>query len=250
MSERTRYDPGTFSWADLTTTDLSAAKRFYSELHGWEYRDNPLPGGAVYAMATKDGHDVAALAESQEQPPHWNNYVTVESADDAAKRAEDAGATIVEAPFDVMTAGRMTVVQDPTGAIFCAWEPRDNIGAKLVNADGALAWNDLTTNDVARAERFYADLFGWRTREIPNANGYRVIYNGERSNGGMIEEQSIPPNWMPYFGTDDLDGAIALVERLGGRKVFGPQTVPSGAFAVIADPQGAISGILSAEYDD
>jgi hypothetical protein len=250
MSERTSYRPGTFSWADLTTTDVDAARRFYTELHGWEYRDIPPPGGTVYAMATKDGRDVAALSESQEQPPHWNNYVTVESVDDAARRAEELGGTIVQPPFDVMTAGRMAVVQDPTGAMLCVWEPRDNIGAKLVNADGALAWNDLTTNDLERAQSFYAEWMGWRMEEIPNAGGYHVIRNGERSNGGMIEEGDIPPNWMPYFGTADLEASIALVERLGGKKVFGPQPVPSGAFAVVADPQGAISGILSAEYDD
>lgn len=63
-----------------------------------------------------------------------NAYVIVEGADAAAARAEELGATILAEPFDVMDAGRMAVVQDPTGAVFCVWEPRGNIGAAIVNA--------------------------------------------------------------------------------------------------------------------
>jgi len=37
MGERTKHEPGTFSWADLTTTDLGAANDFYSGLFGREF---------------------------------------------------------------------------------------------------------------------------------------------------------------------------------------------------------------------
>ena len=47
MSERTSYTPGTFSWADLTTTDQEDAKRFYSGLFGWETEDTPVGDGVV-----------------------------------------------------------------------------------------------------------------------------------------------------------------------------------------------------------
>jgi hypothetical protein len=39
MPERTRYDPGTPSWVDLSTTDLDSALRFYGDLFGWEFQD-------------------------------------------------------------------------------------------------------------------------------------------------------------------------------------------------------------------
>ncbi len=83
MGERTSYPPGTFSWAELVTSDADAAKSFYSQLFGWEYEDNPTgPDGPVYSMAQRDGHSVAALFGDDSQPPHWNCYVTVESADE------------------------------------------------------------------------------------------------------------------------------------------------------------------------
>ena len=90
MGERTSYPPGTFSWAELATSDADAAKAFYTSVFGWDYRDSPLPDGSVYSMATRDGGDVAALYETSEQPPHWNCYVTVASADESAARAGGA----------------------------------------------------------------------------------------------------------------------------------------------------------------
>ena len=131
MGERTSHPPGTISWTDLVTSDLDAAKGFYRALLGWEFEDMPVGDGAVYSMARVDGLDVGALSRTSDQPPHWNLYVTVASADDAAARAGALGATVLAEPFDVFDAGRMAVVQDPTGAILCPWEPRRNVGARL-----------------------------------------------------------------------------------------------------------------------
>lgn len=82
MGGRTSYEPGTFSWVDLTTTDTGGAKRFYCDLFGWEAEDMPAGGGAMYTMLRLRGQDVAALSEQREDershavPAHWNSYVT------------------------------------------------------------------------------------------------------------------------------------------------------------------------------
>jgi uncharacterized protein len=193
---------------------------------------------------------------SADQPPHWNCYVTVDSADDAAVRAGQNGAQIVAEPFDVMDVGRMAVIADPTGAALCLWEARTNIGAGLVNVPGAMTWNDLITPDVDAAAEFYGALFGWTTEEIPEAGGYRVIRNGERSNGGMMPLDpermgaETPPNWMPYFGHEDVARLIGEVGGLGGQVFSGPMQMPQGSIAVIGDPQGAVFAVWTGEYDD
>src|ERR1700740_3460182 len=100
MGERTQYTPGTFSWTDLNTTDQDAAKDFYTALCGWEITDMPAGEGIVYSMAAIDGKWVAAISPQPQQqreagaPPSWNSYVTVESVDDAAARAQELGATV------------------------------------------------------------------------------------------------------------------------------------------------------------
>jgi predicted enzyme related to lactoylglutathione lyase len=95
MGKRHAYEPGTFCWVDLSTTDAEGAKAFYGDLLGWEFRDDEIPGG-VYTMCHFQGDAVAALVQQDEQPAHWNNYVSVESADEAAARVKQLGAKVIE----------------------------------------------------------------------------------------------------------------------------------------------------------
>ena len=168
MSERTKYAPGTFSWTDLTTTDQHAAKAFYGELFGWDAEDHPVGEGMIYSMMQIGGKDVAAISPQMQAqrdagaPPSWNSYVTVESVDESADRAGKLGATVIAPPFDVMDVGRMAVIQDPQGAVLELWEPKLHIGASLVNAHGALSWNELATVDLDGSADFYRELFGWK----------------------------------------------------------------------------------------
>jgi len=250
MGERTSYPPGTFSWAELVTSDADAAKGFYTALLGWNYDDQPVGGDQVYSMATRDGKSVAALYRDDSQPPHWNCYVTVESVDESTEKAMAAGGTELHEPFDVMDVGRMSVISDPGGAALCLWEPRQHIGAQLVNAPGALTWNDLTTPDADVAARFYGAVFGWEFEEIPQAEGYRVIKNADRMNGGVFPRADVPPYWMPYFGHEDVDRALAEIPDLGGQVLAGPMRMPQGSIAVFADPTGAVFALWTGQYED
>ena len=250
MGERTSYAPGTFSWAELVTSDAGAAKAFYTSVFGWEYNDSPVPGGSVYSMALRDGKHVAALFESDQQgPPHWNSYVSVESADATAARAAELGATVVAEPFDVMDVGRMAVIADPTGAALSVWEAGTHVGASLVNTTGAMTWNDLLTPDPEASASFYGDLFGWTTEEVEGAQGYRVIRNGEGGNGGMMMG-STPAHWMPYFGHDDVKRLAEDIGGLGGQLISGPMGLWEGTIAAFRDPQGAAFAIWTGHYDD
>jgi len=77
-----------------------------------------------YTIFRLEGRDAAAGCTlrpeelSQGVPPHWKLYVAVDSADATAARAAELGGTVLAPPFDVFDAGRMAVVQDPTGAVF------------------------------------------------------------------------------------------------------------------------------------
>jgi uncharacterized protein len=254
MGERTSYTPGTFSWVDLNTDDIESSKAFYRDLLGWDYRDIPLGDGNHYSMAQVEGHDVAAITP---MPPgmevtHWNCYVTVEDADATAARAKELGATVIGEPFDVFTAGRMAIIQDPQGAMLMVWQPRDNIGAGLVNAPGALCWNDLLTPDMEASAAFYRDLFGWNIEETPGAHGgYASITNGGRLNGGMMPAPpGGHPAWNLYFAVEDCDAAVQKAQGLGAELVMGPISVPNGGrFAILRDPRNAVFSVLSGPLD-
>jgi uncharacterized protein len=258
MPDRTSHPPATISWVDLATSDPAGAKEFYGGLFGWEYEDRPMGEGAVYSMAKHRGRNAAAISPQQSQeaaqgiPPHWNVYVTVEDVDATAGSVGEAGGNLLAPPFDVFDAGRMAVVADPAGAVLCLWQPGTNIGADVVNEPGAMAWADCATTDPAAAQGFYSALLGWRFDQMSEEPPYWVIFNGERSQGGMTKPPGgVPSNWFPYFGVIGLDETIQLAETTGATRFLGPIEVPNGGrFALLQDPQGAAFAILEGEYDD
>jgi len=258
MGERSEYAPGTFSWTDLATTDQDAAKAFYTGLFGWEADDMPIGDGSVYSMMKVNGRDVAAIAPQQREqrdmgvPPVWNSYVTVESADAAAERAAELGATVAVPPFDVLEAGRMAVIQDPQGAFFMAWTPHRHIGAGLVNAPGALVWNELASPDLEASTAFYRDLFGWDISPFEQSpTPYLSIKNGDANNGGIreLDQPGVPPHWLAYFGIDDIDAGLAKVTELGGTVHAGPIDVGMAKLGIVQDPQGAAFALYDGELE-
>ncbi len=260
MGERSGYAPGTFSWVDLATPDPEGAKRFYADLLGWDHEDMPVGDGQVYTMARLGGRAVAGIYSQPEDqlqagiPSSWLSHVTVGDVDAAAARASELGGTALAAPFDVLEAGRMAVLADPQGAPFAVWQPKDSIGAELVNVPGALTWNQLATSDTSAAVEFYTELFGWTTEEVEAGDEpYWSFRNSENwMNGGVMglpPGAPAPPHWLPYFASDGVDAHAARVGELGGTVVVPIVPVPAGRLFVAQDPGGAAFGLFEGDFD-
>ena len=102
MAHIDRTLPGSFCWMELSTTDQSAAKAFYTSLFGWTATDQPMGPGQFYTMFFLGGCEVAAgytmMKEEAGMPPHWNLYIAVESADAAAARVPELGGKALAGP--------------------------------------------------------------------------------------------------------------------------------------------------------
>jgi len=254
MPQMTAYAPATFCWADLGTSDAAGAKRFYTALFGWTAEDRPSGPETVYTILLRNGRSVAALyalePAAHGSPPHWLSYVSVASASDAAQRARALGGTLIHEPFDVLDVGRMSVVQDPGGAVVALWEPRRHPGAGLMGEVNAICWHELATGRPDLAASFYTALFGWSTEaRAMGATPYTVFTSGGVPRAGMLAIDpawgSVPPHWLVYFAVSDCDGQVALVQSLGGTVRVPPADVPAaGRFAVVADPQGAAFAVI------
>jgi predicted enzyme related to lactoylglutathione lyase len=254
MQAAPEYKPGTFCWVELGTTNADAAKTFYKQLFGWEYVEGNTPNMA-YTMIKLNGKDVGGLYQmpadmlAQNTPPHWLSYVSVTSADDATAQAKAAGATALNGPFDVSTAGRMCVLHDPTGAVFAVWQPIDNPGAGVYRDIGAFCWNELGTNDTQKAADFYSTLFGWGTEKMPGPMDYTIFKNGDQGVGGMYEIMPemgpVPPHWLVYFAVNDCDATVQRVTELGGSVMKPAEDIPDiGRFAILRDPASAVFAII------
>jgi predicted enzyme related to lactoylglutathione lyase len=253
----TSHASGTFCWPELYTNDPVGARRFYAELLGWDVREIPLGPGQVYTVFTLNGADAAACYGNVPDlyevklPPHWMPYVAVDNADLTAITAIAAGGRVLKAPFDVPMTGRMAVLRDPTGAVFCVWQDKGKPGIGIVREPGALHWTELVTGDTEAAARFYQLLFGWR-RELwpsPDEPAYHLFDNGGVMAGGMTtiapETPAMRPVWAIYFQVEDCEDTVERARGLGGRLTVAVQTVPGvGTFAFVADPTGAHFGVM------
>jgi uncharacterized protein len=252
MSERDGYEPGVPCWVDTLQDDPGAAMAFYSGVFGWEAAG---AGHAEYFVARLRGRDVAGIARRPDDAPaapSWLTYVYVDSADAAAAAARDAGGSVPAEPFDVPPAGRMAVLADPTGAVFCLWEPRARQGAQLVNEPGAWAMSLLSTPDPERAAAFYGALFGWTTEPFGPMTLFRLpgYVGGEPEQpvsreviAAMAPSADGPAHWSANFWVRDADAAAAKAAELGGRAVSPPEDAPGFRNAVLADPSGVTFAI-------
>lgn len=261
MPQFTSHLPGTFSWPELATIDQKAAVAFYRALFGWDVEEQPIGPDETYSIFKLNGSEIGAaytMRPEEKQtgaPPHWNAYVTVKNADEATQRARDLGANVFAPPFDVMDAGRMAVLQDPTGAVFQVWQAAKNIGAKTLNEPGALCWTELTTSDPVLAETFYKALFGWTPKH--SAPGSPMPYTeftvagaAHPSVGMMAKPPNMPDHvpsfWMPYFQVTDADASTAKATSMGAQVHFGPVDIGNaGRCAALADPHGAAFAVYT-----
>ncbi len=250
MPQVSSYEPGTFCWAELSTTDWRAARKFYTSLFSLDAKETPMGENLPpYVLLQKGGQYVGALYEqtseqTKQVPPNWLSYVSVKSADESAKKAKQLGGKLMKEPFDVFDLGRMTVLVDPQGAVFALWQPEKHIGAAVVNEPGTVCWNELQTSDTGAARKFYTSLFGWGNKV---GGDYTEWLSGKKSIGGMMKNQApnTPPHWLIYFAVDDCDASTKKVQSLGGRVYVQPQEIANvGRFSVVADPQGAAFAMI------
>jgi uncharacterized protein len=265
MSERSEYAPGEFSWVDLATTDVDAAKSFYEDLLGVEVQSAPgdpeQTGG--YGFLMNDGKMVAGIGPVQSDEGHsaWASYITVENADETAEKVKAAGGSVFFGPADLPNdSGRVAMLRDPEGAFVGIVQQERHPGAQLVNEPGSWTWNNLMTRDVEGAKDFYGKVFGWTAEHNeeapPNIEMWQV--EGQRWPEGMGGLMGItddlpadmPPHWQVYFMIENIDEAIEKAESNGAKLGFGPIDVPVARMATLVDPQGAVVSILESRYPE
>jgi predicted enzyme related to lactoylglutathione lyase len=122
-------EPGAMCWNELLTRDADGAKRFYGEIFGWrtsampfeggEYTVWHLPGEGEPAPQTGIGGMMPMAGEQWpiDLPPHWMVYFAVDDTDSTGSRAEELGGRVAVPAFD-SSVGRISVLNDPMGAVF------------------------------------------------------------------------------------------------------------------------------------
>lgn len=242
---------GTPTWVDLGVPDVERAAAFYRAVFGWEIEIGPAETG-YYSMCLLRGKAVAALSTppglATDRPPVWTMYFAASDVDGTGKRVTDAGGMLLMPPMDVMTAGRMALAADPTGAPFGLWQGRDHIGCELVNEPGALIRNDLVTTDPERARAFYRAVFDYTVEGNPDMPGADFTFlrrpDGHEI-GGIMGEPTAPASlWNTTFEVADTDATVHAATAAGGT-VENVEDMMYGRIALLHDPFGTAFSVIT-----
>jgi uncharacterized protein len=240
---------GRFIWYELLTHDVDAAIRFYTNVVGWTTQLMPV-GGEPYHLWMQGDRMIGGVMKmpgDAQAPPSWMGYIATPDIAKTVARAAELGATIYVPPTGIPGVGTFSVIADPQGAMFSAFQAvevpawRDN-----PPGTGDIAWNELATSDRNAARNFYADVFGWtmgQAHDMGPAGIYQLFSAGGRELGGIYlkpAEMPGPPHWMYYIVVADINAAAERVKANGGQVILGPHEVPDGDLILMCmDPQGA-----------
>lgn len=100
-----------------------------------------------------------------------------------------------------------------------------------------ISYIEFTVRDMAAAQKFYTDAFGWKfTNYGPD---YAGIQGGDGEVGGLRSDQEVQPGGpLVILYSTDLEGSVRAVKEAGGTIVQEPFSFPGGRRFHFQDPSG------------
>ena len=245
MSSNDSLLPGFFCWVDAAVTDPAASHKYFSELFGWGRRVRPTDQAQAYNIMTLHGEHVAGICRVEpEGPSQWMSYLLVENLEKATERAQELGAEVLRSNDEIKRFGRMSVLQDPTGAILALWESEKGEPG-IPFGPGSIGWTELITPELEKATKFYSELTGWKYHDTKFGDlEYRIFSLHGQEVCGMKSGEG-RSRWMVHFCVDDCDETFQRGVELGGTELLAPFDLKDiGRCAVLADPSGGPFGVV------
>lgn len=111
---------------------------------------------------------------------------------------------------------------------------------------GVVHW-EMWSKDPDKVSDFYAKVFDWKIKSMPEINYHLVDTDSEHGIGGGImkpQEGEWPSNMTFYIDVDDLATYRQKIVDAGGQIVVEEMEVPNvGSFSLFADPDGRVLGM-------
>jgi predicted enzyme related to lactoylglutathione lyase len=253
----------------LMTPDPDAIAPFYRAVIGWTIADAApeQPGGMDYrTIGRSDGKLAGGVlrltADMQEHGarPVWLGYLSTPDVDRQLSAIVSDGGKVQMPATDLPHVGRIAMVADPQGVPFYVMNPVPPPGAADATSDvfdrhapQRVNWNELASPDLAASKAFYSRHFSFAFNESMNMGpmgDYCFIdHHGQRVGAVMQrQDEQQPAGWLFYVGVPSIAAAARAIEANGGKRLMGPQEVPTGEWIVVAtDPAGARFGLTGAK---
>ena len=122
---------------------------------------------------------------------------------------------------------------------------------------GKVIWNDLITEDIDAARRFYGGLFGWTFEDTssPGRENYVLARSGNIYVAGLVSVATPADGtgisrWLPYVSVADVDASISRSVSAGATVAASARNVNLGRVAAIVDAEGAVIGLARSNIGD
>jgi predicted enzyme related to lactoylglutathione lyase len=115
---------------------------------------------------------------------------------------------------------------------------------------------EVIGKDPDRLRNYFRELFGWQfdtptpvAPEVSEPESYGFLdliatADGTGIRGGVGGGPAYEPHALFYVGVQDVEAALQRAESLGGTRVLGPVTSPSGlVVGHFTDPEGNLLGV-------
>src|SRR5690606_28067229 len=133
-------------------------------------------------------------------------------------------------------------------------EPREGATA-MSEGLGLFCWFDLMTPDEDAAKAFYTEVVGWSTTTWDmGGKPYTMLTRPGTSDAisGLMKlddasrEAGVPPHWIGYVSTPDIEATFARAVELGATVHHAVTPIASvGRFAVLSDPAGGAFALFA-----
>ncbi|MCI0755468.1 VOC family protein [Teichococcus vastitatis] len=238
---------GTPIWYEYLAHDIDQAGRFFTEVIGWQVVDSGMPGIDYRILSAPDGAPIGGLMTlppGAPTHPGWLVYFGVDDVDATVAAVRGAGGAVHMPPTTLDGIGRMALVGDPQGAPFYVMRgaseaPSTSFQGPTDATPGHMVWNELLAPDQDTAMRFYGPLFGWRhegAMPMGPLGDYKFIHAGPV---GLGASMNVPPGetqgWRFYVLVPEVDSVAERLTAAGGRVLHGPDQIPGGDYAVVAE---------------
>jgi uncharacterized protein len=248
----TKIPTGRFVWFEYMAQDLKKAQGFFGELFNWSTQDVPMAQGA-YTMIAAGGTTIGGYLPHAPGAPaggHWLSHLQVADVEKTAAQIKSLGGKVRKDPVKMGDFGTYAIVADPAGATFCLWQPGKPEGTgDYKGTINTFCWNELPAKDAAKTVEFYKQVGGFEVdaQEMPGMGTYNVLKSDGKPRAGIMKSPmpEAPQQWVPYVQVANTDQTLAKAQKLGATTIVPAMDVPGvGRFAIFADPQGGVLGLL------
>ena len=126
-----------------------------------------------------------------------------------------------------------------------------------VHIQGRWVWGELLADNVEAEKTFYREVFGWQyDTQGSGKDAYTLVRVNGRPIAGIIHyakpaDAARSARWLALMSVPDAARAAQQAAASGGRVLVPAKTLPGrGEMAVLADPEGALFGVIHTASGD